>query len=162
VSAGAGGDAKWELVYQGGVLRFNGSAALTVGLGCKGGVSFELSLEEGLHFMGHLFQCMDFHYVEEVRKDAFEFYKNARFTLMTQGHAAFTGSQAMVRDVITTFDTWLGKLEKRLDKVKENITQSSAASATLANVPPEALGQALITIMQTRESSDFNSILTIL
>src|SRR5690606_37296266 len=107
-------------------------------------------------------QCMDFHYVEEVRKEAFEFYKNAWFTLMTQGHAAFTGSQAKVMDVITSFSSWLGDLGNELEKAKTTLKESSVASATLANVPPEALGQALITIMESREPSDFRSIMTIL
>lgn len=161
-SAGAGGKAEWEIEYRNGTFHFKAGAALTVGLGCKGGFRFELSVEEGFKFMGHLLNCMDYHYVVEIQAAAFLAYKNYAFTLMTLGHKALTAEKAMAVEIITNFGAWLEKAKTRLQEIKQALADSSVAQATLSNVPPEALGQALITLMQTREQSDFRSILLIL
>ncbi|MEO7425741.1 MAG: hypothetical protein ABI036_11180 [Fibrobacteria bacterium] len=161
-SAGAGGKAEWEIEYRNGTFHFKGGAGLTVGLGCKGGFSFELGVEEGFKFMGHLMNCMDYHFVVEIKKAAFDAYKNYAFTLMTLGHKALTAEKAVAVDIITNFGDWLSKVGSKLDEIKKAIAESSVATGTLSNVPPEALGQALITIMQTREQDDFRSIMVIL
>jgi hypothetical protein len=61
-------------------------------------------------------------------------------------------------ELITHFPTWFGKLGDNYDKVKAAISSSSVATGTLSDVPPEALGQALFTIMKVREQDDFRSI----
>lgn len=161
-SAGVGAEAEWKIEYREGVFHFHGGAGLTIALGLKGKFSFELGLAEGCQFIGYLFYCADFHFVMEIEKVAFQAYKNYTFTLMTLGEAAFTAQKALVTEVITHFGNWFENLGNKFDDVKKSLLASSSHSSALLNVPPEALGQALITIMRTRESGDFRSILSIL
>jgi hypothetical protein len=162
VSAGLGGEAEWKIEYKSGTFHIKAGAGLTAGLGCKGSFSFELGVEEGFHFIGYLLHSVDYHYVVEIQAEAFKAYKNYTFTLMTLGHKVLTAETAMVVDVITDFGNWLTDIATDLKTVKKSLFESSVAQGTLSNVPPEALGQALITIMQTREPDDFKSILSIL
>ena len=162
VSAGIGAKAEFSVAYQNGTFHIKSGVGLTAGLGCKGSFSFEVSVVEGYHFIGYLLSCVDFHFVGELEKDAFEMYKNYSFTLLTLGHKAFTAEKEVVGDVITSFKHWYDTLSDRAKKVKDAIIDASSATGTLSIVPPEALGQALITIMSTQESDDFGAIMRIL
>ncbi len=158
VSAGVGAEADWKIEYKHGVFHFHGNAGLTFALGCKGKFSFELGMVEGCHFIGYLFHCMDYHFIVDMDLTTFTAYKNIAFTIMTVVSLPVTAEAALANEVITHFPSWYAKLERNVSKVKQSLTASSYQMGALTNVPPEAMGQALLTIMKTREPDDFRSI----
>ncbi len=161
-SAGASAEFEWKVEYKDGVFYFHGGAGLTVALGCKGKFTFELGLVEGVHFIGYLCSCLDYHKMDGADKSTFSAYKNIAFTMMALANLPLTTEEAMANKVITNFPRWLKDIKKEYAKVKETLTESSYRTGALNNVPPEALGQALLTIMKFREQADFRSIMQIL
>ncbi len=161
-SVGLGGEVEFKLEYKDGKIIFVCGASVTAGLGCKGQVSYELSAKEGYKIIGHLLSCVDFHYIGEVGAEAFKAYSNYYFTLMTEGEHALVREMEVAGELVTDFGSWLQRQAHKLDDIKNSLSASSYHGAILARVPPEALGQALITIMQTREPDDFRSILWML
>jgi hypothetical protein len=77
---------------------------------------------------------------------------------MTVVSLPMTAEAALAMEVITHFPSWFESLAAKVEKVKQSLTESSYQMGALTNVPPEAMGQALLTIMKTREPADFRSI----
>jgi hypothetical protein len=162
VTVGLAGEARCRIEYANGRFRIKLGAGAALGIGPRGGLQFDVSLEEGWKLIGHLFNSVDYRYVAEVSTEAFEAYKNYSFTLMTEGKAALVDGVALAVEVVGDFKTWLIRTGDQLRKFKHSLTESSYYGATLGKVPPEALGQALITIMQSRHEKDFDAIYWIL
>jgi hypothetical protein len=163
VSAGVGAEIAWKVEYKNGLFHFHGGASLTAAIGCKGTLSFELGVQEGWHFIGYLLHSFDFHFMKEIDTEAFNAYAKYAFTLMTLPNGALVAQDPYVQEVITDFGGWLRRQgEKDIKQFKKNFAENSIARATLAKVPPEALGQALITVMKTHEPDDYRQILMLL
>ncbi len=162
LTAGYGGEFAFKLEYRDGFFYFHCGAEASAVLGIKGGFTANFGLAEGYEFASHLFKCMDFHFVEEVNAEAFKAYKDISFTLMAMGETVFTAEKKFVKNLIGEITDLAKAIPKKIEKIKENLQTSTRHSSTLNNVPPEALGQALQTIMKTREQSDFRMIMDIL
>ncbi|MDB5051025.1 MAG: hypothetical protein JWO30_4096 [Fibrobacteres bacterium] len=158
VSAGAGAEGRLKIEYEGCRFRFEMSAAAAWGLGARQGFLFEVDVAEGWKLIGHLLDCVDFHFVAEISAAAYRAYANYAFaTLAADIHRA----QAHVdwaNDRVGRFQEWLGGLGGRLEAVKKMLCESSAQRSILRMAPPQALGQALRTIMRTREIGDAKAI----
>jgi hypothetical protein len=156
---GLGGEFEWKLEYRDGVFFFHGGASLTVALGLKGTFSFELGLVEGCKFIAYIGECMDFHFIKEINGPAFKAYTDYWFTLMTLGEAALTAEKKLVVKVIDDFPDWFQGVIPDFASLKKNLWNSSRHSSALNNVPPEALGQGIRTMMKVREDEDFRAIM---
>lgn len=162
-SVGLGAETEWKIEYRDGVFHFHAGTGITVALGCKGKFSFEVGLEEGWHFVGYLLHCMDYHEVLEITDAAFSAYKNYAFTLMTLGGKALTEDAFLIKELIEHFPDWIAqRTVTQIEEAKRSLWSCTGYQGALSHVPPEALGQALITIMKTREEDDFRHILQIL
>ncbi len=161
-SVGIGGEFEWKIEFRNGIFYFHGGASLTVALGLKGSFSVELGAAEGFHFIGYILQCMDFHFVGQIETAAFAAYKDIGYTLMVMGEATFTAEKKVIGNVVDNFAGIFSKTLQEIRTIKRELWDSTAHSSPLNNVPPEALGQALVTIMITREDKDFKSIMAIL
>lgn len=162
VTVGLAAEIKLDVGYKDGKFRFRFSSGAAFGIGPRGGIQFEVGLEEGWHLIGYLLNSVDYHYVKDISSEAFEAYKNYAFTLMTEGKGALIDGVALVGGVIGEFTGWLKGIGLKIEKIKASLSESSYYGATLSKVPPEALGQALLTIMHTREEEDFKPIIWIL
>lgn len=161
-SAGLAGTAKCKLEYVNGKFRLKVGAALALGVGPRGGFQIDIDVKEGWKFVGHLLHAIDYHKAGEITAEAFRAYADHAFTLLTQGEKALIKGVEATEEAIGDFRGWLSNLDNRLNEIKRNLSECSAYSATLSRVPPEALGQALLTVMKTRKQDDFQTILRIL
>jgi hypothetical protein len=82
-SAGIGGEAGFRVEYQDGVFRFKMGAALCLGLGLKESSLIEADVREGWAMLGHLCDCVDFHFVAVIAKEAFAAYRDYAFAFFT-------------------------------------------------------------------------------
>ncbi|MDB5102986.1 MAG: hypothetical protein JWP91_675 [Fibrobacteres bacterium] len=168
-SAGAGLEGKLAVEYGNGVFCFRMSAAACFGLGLKGDTGFEVEAKEGWEFVGHLLDCLDFHYVAEITEEAFVAYRNYAFAVFTaeleRGNAVVAATQAQInwtKHALGDFTEWLGDKARELESIKEKITARAGDRSLFRKVPPEALGRLLATVMQTRSQTDFQVIRYIL
>lgn len=161
-SAGLGVEFKWKIEYSKDRFRFIASAGLAFGLGCRGGFNFELNLHEGVKFIGHLMNSVDFHKVAEITGEAYKAFSNCSFTLMVKGALLMESGALAASDLIDDIDAWLFTRKSDMTAPKRNLLEASAHRSQLRFYPPEALGKSLIGIMATREDADFRAILWIL
>ncbi|MBW8888833.1 MAG: hypothetical protein JF616_13845 [Fibrobacteres bacterium] len=168
-SAGIGGEAAFRVEYQDGVFRFKMGAALCLGLGLKGSSLIEADVREGWAMLGHLCDCVDFHFVAVIAKEAFAAYRNYAFACFTAERHMEEGllSEAAARvdwarHEAGDFRRWLGSRAEDLGRVKGKILSRIGERSRLRRSPPEALGQLLATLMETREAEDFQGIRYIL
>lgn len=146
-SAGLGGEAGLRVEYEDGVFRFKMSAELCLGLGLKDSSLIEVEVREGAAMLGHLFACVDFHFVEAVSKEAFAAFRNHAFSF-------FTGEHFLAED-LRSAATGLGR-------IKAAILSRVGERSRLRRTPPEAMGRLLATLMESREAGDFQGIRFIL
>lgn len=166
-SAGAGAEATVKIDYQDGRFTFQFSAAAAYGFGVKGGFSYEVSAREGWDMLGHLLDCVDFHKVKEIAKDAYEAYMAASTQMIVaeQQHAQFQAQlvRAVAGKVAETLRNWILNQEGEFVLSKLHLKKDLAGKrSTLAKMSPESLGLALAVLMKTREESDFDTIMLIL
>jgi hypothetical protein len=161
-SAGIGAEAKWKLEYKGGKFQFTASAGLAFGLGVKGGFSFEVGVKEGKDFASYLLHSVDYHYVFEVSEEAYRALTNYSFAKMVHAGHWIDGKADQAMGLVADFDYWLNSNRHKIEVPKERLTEAAAQRSSLRFSTPHAIGQALIAIMQTRETSDFKSIMWML
>ncbi len=168
-SAGFGAEAKFKVGYAQGVVRCEVAAGAVWGLGWKGSLAFEVGARNGWDFLGHLCDCVDFHFVAEITGDAFAAYRNYAFALMTGECRREESLQALgraeidwARHLVGSFAEWVRERSAYVGRIKAEILARSGERSLLRKMPPETLGRVLATLMLTREPSDFQGIRYIL
>ncbi len=156
--AGIGGEAKFEIKYDNGKIRFEAGALAVLGVGGKGGAAFELGVEEGIELMAHLFNCVNFHRMDSVAWAAFEVYMNVTFM-------QFVVAGKVALKIGDTISSWLSRrkeVDPFLKQTKQAIYVNINDKKKLQNSPPEALGELLQTLTEAPKEEDFNAILKVL
>jgi hypothetical protein len=157
-SAGIGGEAKFEIKYDNGKIRFEAGAMAVLGLGGKAGCAFELGVDEGIELLAHLYNCIDFHRMDSVAQAAFEVYLNVAFM-------QFVVAGKLAGKIGESISSWLAgrkKDDKDLSNTKQTIYTNLNDKKKLQNSPPEALGELLQTITEFPSDDDFDAILKVL
>lgn len=161
-SAGLGAEAKWKLAYAKGRFTFTASAALALGLGMRGGFSYEVDLKAGKEFASHLLHSVDYHHVFEITEEAYAALTDYGFAKMVASGHWLDGKADQAMGLVADFDHWLLSNRGRIGIPKSRLTEAAAQRSGLRYSTPEAIGQAIIAIMVTREEADFKSILWML
>ncbi|MEO6095336.1 MAG: hypothetical protein ABIW76_06555 [Fibrobacteria bacterium] len=161
-TVGLSGEAKFKVEYANGVFKFKAGAGISLGFGPRAGFQFEVGIGEGWRLVGHLLSCVDYRKVSEISREAFIAYQNYTFTLMILGSKALLDGVITAGEAIGDFKVWLRTKVREMGDTKTRLWDSTGHSSALKGVPPEALGQALQTLMVTREPEDFRSIKCIL
>ncbi len=167
-SAGAGGEAGFQVEYQDGVFRFRMGAALCLGLGLKGSSLIEVEVREAVAMLGRLCECVDFHFVAAIGKEAFAAYRNFAFACFTverhleDGLAAAAAGIDWARHALGDIPHGPGKGAEDRGRIKRAILSRIGERSRLRRAPPEALGRLLAALMETREADDFRGIRYIL
>ena len=158
---GAGAGAKFEIEYKAGKFHFECGAMAVVGIGGKGGLAFELGIDESVELFAHLFNSVDFHRIDSVAALAFQVLLNASFAqFIVVGEVTEN-----ILDKTKDFFGWLTrekKYTKTFSATKSTIRLNLSNPNKLKGKLPEALGQLILTIMEVPEEKDFNDILTVL
>lgn len=159
---GAAAGTVFKISYVNGRFHAEFSASLAIGLGGSGGWSFELSVEDGYHFIKHVAESVDFHYVTEITEEAYAVYKNYAFALIAEGEETLLQGANHAVNSVSNFGHWLVEKKDQLADIEKNIMGASLRQVMYQDLPPEALGQAIVTIMKIRTDEDFPVILDIL
>ena len=158
---GAGVGANFEIEYKNGKFHFECGAMAVVGIGGKGGLAFELGIDETIELFAHLFNSVDFHRIDSVGALVFQVLLNASFAqFIVVGKVTDA-----ILDKTKDFFGWLGDEKKNKDKyrkTKSTIRINLNNPKILKGKLPEALGQLIITIMEVPEEQDFDDILRVL
>jgi hypothetical protein len=138
------------------------SAAACLGLGLKGDTSFEVGAKDAWEMVGHMLDCVDFHFVTEITEGAFNAYRNYAFAAfaadLERSKAMEADTRAQIEWAKHKMGEFSGWLKKRLDEIpdiKSRILTRIGDRSLLRKAPPEALGCLLATVMHTREQKDF-------
>ncbi len=158
VSLGLGLEGRLKVTWEQGRFRFEMSAAAAWGIGAKGGFIFEADAGESWKLIGHLMDCVDFHFVAEISAAAYRVYTAYAFAAL-QGAAdgeleRMERERDWERDQAVRFQAWLDNLGADLEKFKANLWESCAHRSLLRKSPPQALGQAVRTILQSHGRND--------
>ena len=156
-----GAEGKFEFSYADGKLRFISGLMLTLGIGGKVGLSFEIGVDKAIELFSHLFRSVDWHRVDSVTLLAFEFYANVTFSKFIV--AGKIGEY--VFEKAKGYWDWFESQKKNhqvLENTKENIRKNVANTDDLKNSPPETMGHLILTLMATTEAEDFDAIIKIL
>lgn len=167
-SAGIGGEAGFQVEYQDGVFRFKMGAALCLGLGLKGSSLIEVEVREAVAMLGRLCECVDFHFVAAIAKEAFAAYRNFAFVCFTverhleEGLAAAAAGIDWARHAVVDLPHGLGGGAEDRGRIKRAILSRIGERSRLRRAPPETLGRLLAALLETREADDFRGIRYIL
>jgi hypothetical protein len=161
-AAGAGAEFQWKLEYKNGKFVFSMSAKAVLGLGGKGSFSLDLDFKAGKDMALHLLHSVDYHYLEEITEEAYDVLTHYGFAKMVQAGHWIDEQADHAMGLVADFDAWLGSHQGEIKRPKQNLTEAAAQRSSLRYATPEAIGQGLITIMQTREETDFKSIMWML
>lgn len=159
VSAGAGAEGRLKIEYESRRFRFEMSAAAALGLGMKGGIYFEADAAEGWKLIGHLLDCVDFHFVAEISGRAYAAYRNCAFAALIADARLAQAEVDWAREQKEGFRTRLARLGAGIRRIKERLATAAGQRSLLRKAAPEALGQAIRTIMRVREADDSSLIL---
>ncbi len=161
-TAGIAAGAEFNIGYSNGRFQFKCSASLAIGLGGKAGLAIEIGVDEAYHFIKHITESADSHYVSEIAQAAFVTYKNFAFAKIVEAELILEHGAHKAIDEVHNFEHWLSKNINKIDKIKSRIIGAPLRQIMYKDIPPEALGQAIITLMHGRETADFPAILDIL
>ena len=158
---GAGAGAKFEIEYKAGKFHFECGAMSVIGIGGKGGLAFELGIDEAVELFAHLFNSVDFHRIDSVGALAFQALLNVSFAqFIVVGEVTEN-----ILDKTKDFFGWLtreSKNELKFKNTKSTLQKNLSNPKMLKGKLPEALGQLILTIMEVPEERDFDDILTVL
>lgn len=163
VDVGLAAGARFEIGYAEGkfVFRFGGGVAF--GVGPRGGVQFEARLDEGWRLIGHLLGCVDYHYVADVRRQAFDAFSGFAWFLLAAGREALHRAEGAVSGFLSDTEGWLRALPSgRLASIKSNLRGNSVHVASLGLMPPETLGRAVALLATEPGPGDGDAVLRIL
>ena len=161
-TAGAAANISFKISYQNGRFHYHFKAAAAWGLGGDVGWKFEVDVNEGYKLIHHLLKNTEFHRMVEIELAAFTAYKDYAFALAVEGvEIAQLGAIAAMAKV-HHFEYWLEQRKEEIAKLGEKVKGNSLREVMFQKMPPEALGQAILTVMLTREETDFDTIIDIL
>ena len=156
-----GAEGKFEFSYADGKVRFESGLMLTLGIGGRVGLSFEIGVDKAIELFSHLFRSVDWHRVDAVTLLAFEFYVNVTFAnIIAAGKLG-----EYVFEKAKGYWDWFDDQKMNpeiLKQSKTNIRNNIGSVDDLKNSPPETKGHLILTLMATTEEDDFNAIIKIL
>lgn len=168
-SLGAGAEIQFKVEFKEGKFRFLFGAGAAWLLGFKTGFDWEVGLWEGCDLIGHLLDCLDFHFVKEILGDAYLIYASHSLglPLLEMQRAGFIGDWYKLQTDwagrgLESLRRYLWSREAEMMAVKAALKQQVGNRSALTRMAPEAMGMALALMMETREESDFKPILYIL
>jgi len=139
-------------------------AGLCLGLGLKGSSLIEVEVREAVAMLGRLCECVDFHFVAAIAKEAFAAYRNFAFACFTverhleDGLTAAAAGIDWARHAVVD----LGGGAEDGGPSKRAILSRIGERSRLRRAPPETLGRLLGALLETREADDFRGIRYIL
>jgi hypothetical protein len=163
VDVGLAAGARFEVGYAGGKFDFRFGGGVAFGVGPRGGVQFEARLDEGWRLIGHLLGCVDYHYVADVRRQAFDALSGFAWYLLAAGREALHRAEGAVSGFLSDTEGWLRALPgSRLAAIKSNLRGNAVHVASLGLMPPETLGRAVALLATEPGPGDGDAILRIL
>lgn len=158
IVGGAAG-VEYQISFENGRFYLAASAMVAAKFGMRKGFKVGLDAKEGIKFIGHLLNSVDCHHVVEITADAYRAFKNISFVWLNKGLKGIDAiSEATIREV-DEFNKWLADIAaKNFPSVKAHLT-GSAGHGYNRYLAPEALGQTLVTIMQTWSATDAKAIM---
>lgn len=161
-SVGAGAKSKLLVRYSEGRFHFEILAGFTYGWGVEGGIRWSVDFIKGAALLGHLLRAVDYHFVAEIAAEAFAAFRNYAFACAVKAKEIVGEGVEAALEEVRDFRVWLRENLKDIDKIKSELRQSRFNGFGVYRSPPEALGQALIVLMQTREEEDFEEMKEVL
>ena len=149
-SLGIGGEVKVSIGYSEGKFKMAASAMLVFGPGAKGSFELSFGVDEGFELLAHLFFSVDYHWIEEVAKEAFEAFVNLAFSRflpkeLQKTIGALGGMGEFSQKV-------LSYVRKNIAEIKKTIRTNVQNTENLRKSPPETLGSHVLKTLMTTET----------
>lgn len=161
-SAGLGAKAGLKIGFKDGRFFFEMEAGATLGVGGSGGFKWEVDAKQAIGVIGHLFDCVNFHFLVEVTSDAHRAFTNYSYAYHVSQVENYKRQAEWSKESNAEFNRWLKSIAPKLGEIKRTLLESSLSHSMLAGVPPQALAQSIRTVMSVREQDDFRIIMNLL